>query len=373
MKLSKLYAQDSHGNTRVWEIEVEGAKYRTISGTIDGEKVVSDWTTCIGKNQGKKNETSGEVQAELEAAAKHKKKMESGYFENIADISQDRFYQPMLAHKYDEHSDKLPDKILVSAKMDGIRLIIDKNGVFSRTGKELPALRYIRDELSLLFRDMPNLILDSEAYSHKFKNDFNKLVSLIKKTKDVSSEHIQKLINGGVQAWIFDMPKGGMLLESDPFLDRYNELCNIFKDRGFRHSRILRYFETTKKDIEQSHEHYISESFEGLMARHPMGRYENKRSYTLLKLKRFIDDEFEIVDIIEGSGNRSGMMGYVILKDKAGKIFKANSRGDEEFYRLLLMNKKKYIGKMATVRYQNLTPDEGVPRFGVIVDFDRTL
>jgi hypothetical protein len=32
----------------------------------------------------------------------------------------------------------------------------------------------------------------------------------------------------------------------------------------------------------------------------------------------------------------------------------------------LLKNKKNYIGEMATVRYQNMTPD-GKPRFGVIV------
>jgi hypothetical protein len=32
----------------------------------------------------------------------------------------------------------------------------------------------------------------------------------------------------------------------------------------------------------------------------------------------------------------------------------------------LLENKKDYIGKMATVRYQNLTPD-GIPRFPVMI------
>ena len=36
----------------------------------------------------------------------------------------------------------------------------------------------------------------------------------------------------------------------------------------------------------------------------------------------------------------------------------------------ILKNKQNYIGKLCTVRYQNLTPDN-IPRFPVITNFDR--
>ena len=78
-----------------------------------------------------------------------------------------------------------------------------------------------------------------------------------------------------------------------------------------------------------------------------------------------MDDEFKIVDIEEGTGNRSGMFGCMIL-EYAGGTFEANSRGNEDYYRNLLLNKEQYIGKMATVRFQNYTPEEGKPRFGVV-------
>jgi len=52
---------------------------------------------------------------------------------------------------------------------------------------------------------------------------------------------------------------------------------------------------------------------------------------------------------------------------KNGKTFGAGIRGDEEYYKELLTNKKKLIGKLATIRYQNLS-EEGVPRFPIAVN-----
>jgi DNA ligase-1 len=114
----------------------------------------------------------------------------------------------------------------------------------------------------------------------------------------------------------------------------------------------------------------LEKGFEGLMLNTYDGEYENKRSKNILKYKKFQDNEYEIIDIVEGCGNRTGMFGYAVLKIE-DKTFRANARGNEDFYKNLLKDKNKYIGKKATVRYQNLTP-EGIPRFPVIVDFNRT-
>ena len=64
------------------------------------------------------------------------------------------------------------------------------------------------------------------------------------------------------------------------------------------------------------------------------------------------------------------MFGYAKMRLDNGKTFDSNARGNEESYKKILRNKKQLIGKKATVRYQNLSPD-GIPRFPVIVDFDR--
>ena len=86
-----------------------------------------------------------------------------------------------------------------------------------------------------------------------------------------------------------------------------------------------------------------------------------------MKYKNFIDDEFEIVGITEGQGNRAGMLGFFSLKTKEGDLFDSNARGDRGYYRDILKNKNSIIGRLATVRFQNYTPGNcPVPRFPVV-------
>ena len=54
---TKLFSKDSAGRIRVWNMEQNDDKYRTISGLVDGEKVTTEWTVAKAKNEGKKNET----------------------------------------------------------------------------------------------------------------------------------------------------------------------------------------------------------------------------------------------------------------------------------------------------------------------------
>jgi hypothetical protein len=53
-----------------------------------------------------------------------------------------------------------------------------------------------------------------------------------------------------------------------------------------------------------------------------------------------------------------------------GKPFKSNVKGTWEEPAEMLKNKKQLIGKQATIKYFNLTPD-GIPRFGYVINIDR--
>lgn len=361
----KLYCRDTIGNIRIWWMEQEGNKYRMCSGIENGQIVQSLWTNVEGKNLGRSNETSAEEQASKEIDAKYKKQKEqNGYWEKIKDIDKVRFFSPMLAHKWTEHKDKVnwSNGAYISPKMDGLRCIIQKNGATSRNGKIYISFPHILRELKPLFDKIPDLILDGECYTHRLKNNFDKIISLAKKTKPSDEDLIESENN--LQYWIFDCPS-----IKDNFHIRYNtlkELLEPFKDNKWiklcEHKLIK-----TEDEIELNLQEWLIQGFEGLMLNTYEGLYEEKRSYNLLKYKQFMDEEFEIVDIDEGTGNRSGMFGRAYLKNKNGKIFKANARGTEEFYIRLLKEKKDLIGKQAIVRYQNLTPDENVPRFGVII------
>ena len=125
----------------------------------------------------------------------------------------------------------------------------------------------------------------------------------------------------------------------------------------------------SEKEVTEYYEKYVDEGYEGQMLRLD-AFYENKRSKNLLKHKSFIDEEYTIVDICEGEGNRAGTAGYFVFQTKDGKPFKSNVKGTWEETAEMLKNRKKLIGKEATVKYFNLTPD-GIPRFPYVINIDR--
>jgi DNA ligase-1 len=124
-----------------------------------------------------------------------------------------------------------------------------------------------------------------------------------------------------------------------------------------------------EKELMERYGEYVDMGYEGQILRTD-DLYENKRSKSLLKHKSFIDEEYTIVDICEGEGNRAGTAGYFVFQTRDGKPFKSNVKGTWEETAEMLKNKKKLIGKEATVKYFNLTPD-GIPRFPYVVNIDR--
>ena len=360
-----LYSRDTHNNIRIWYMQQDGEKYRTISGLQDGEKVITKWTITEGKNLNKTNETSPIEQAEKEINAKYNDQKSTGYHDSIDNIDEIQYVKPMLACKYEDEKDKIDwaNGVYVSPKMDGLRSIISKNGATSRNGKKFVSFPHITRELQLLFDKLPNFVADGEVYSDRLSDNFEKIISLARKTKPTAEDLVES--EQFIQYWIFDSP----ILEGG-FHKRYTQLVDIF-DKHFKNNKWIKLCEhkliSTKFDIEDNLELYIQDGFEGLMVNTYNGKYENKRSKNLLKYKLFQDCEAKIIDIIEGSGNRSGMFGYAKLQMNNGNIFDSNARGNEKYYIELLQNKSKYIGKLATVRFQNLTTKEQVPRFPVIV------
>ena len=366
MKLETIYKSTKGGKVQEWTIEVVGNKYRTISGQTDGKKVTNEWTICYGKNIGKSNETTDNEQAMLEAVAKRTKKLESGYFENIKHINKTQYFEPMLAAKWEDYKDKITYPIFSQPKLDGIRCIVTKDGMFSRNGKPIISAPHIRESLSEVFETHPNLILDGELYADKFANDFNKIVSLVKKTKPTDTDLKESKKN--IQYWIYDLPN-----DSLTFGERCYALDELFdvELESFEKHCVLVETDTCNNESEvmELYGEYVEQGFEGQMLRLD-GKYENKRSKNLMKHKSFMDEEYTILDIVEGEGNRTGTAGYMVFETEDGSKFKSNIKGSWEETAEMLKNKKKLIGKSATIQYFNLTP-AGIPRFPFVVKIDR--
>jgi len=94
--------------------------------------------------------------------------------------------KPMLAHKY--NPDKADYPAYIQPKLDGVRCVFTKDGAYSRTGKEFKNVNHLKQALKPFFAKNPTAILDGELYNHGLKDDFEKIISLVRKTKP-TEEH----------------------------------------------------------------------------------------------------------------------------------------------------------------------------------------
>jgi ATP-dependent DNA ligase len=316
MKLNTLYKRATNGKVVEHTIDVENNSFRTISGYTDGVKTTSEWTCCSGKNIGKKNETTPNEQAMAEAKAMWTKRVELGNFENINDIDNEVYFSPMLAHKWEDRKDKIKYPAYSQPKLDGIRCIVRADGMWSRNGKRIVSAPHIFESIKHLFNENPDLILDGELYADKFANDFNAICSLVKKTKPTSDDLAKS--KESIQYHIYDLPS-----HDDVFSERYSTLnkmnlpeCCVLVRTSIVHDGEW---------VDKWYSDYVSEGYEGLMVRLDK-KYESKRSKSLLKYKSFIDEEYTILDVVEGEGNKTGMVGSFVFENKDGKRFNASPK-----------------------------------------------
>lgn len=337
IEFKTLYKNTSLGQLQSWQIVVEGNTYYTIEGI--NQLSQSKPTVCIGKNIGKANETSPEEQSLLEAKSLYQKKLDKGYSEDAPQAS--KFFEPMLAferEKYEKLLFTVPT--YVQPKLDGVRCILKDGKLTSRNGKPIVSCPHL---------EFPNWFLDGELYSHKLKEDFNKIISLTRKSKPTQEDLDESAKI--VEYWIYDCP-GNDGVFSERFIKEHLYLHPNYKFRRVPTDRVY-----SLEQIEEFHLIHLEQGFEGTMIRLDLGPYENKRSKQLLKYKNFKDAEFLVLDVEEGLGNRSGMAGKLICLLPNGNKVGVSMTGTQEFMAQVLKDKDKIIGKEATVKYFNETPD----------------
>jgi len=231
--------------------------------------------------------------------------------------------------------------------------------MWSRHGKPILSAPHIFNTIKPLFEKYPDLILDGELYCHDFSNDFNRIISLVRKSKP-TEEDLDESANF-VQFWNYDYPSyPGTFVERTEALKQFHET----EISRLNHPEYFVFVQTeelsSKSEVETWLSYFLEKDYEGAILRSD-GEYECKRSKNLLKVKRFIDEEFTIVDIEEGRGNLSGKAGRIVCEIN-GKKFSAGLKFNHDDAAEIWQNRGKYVGKSATVRYFQLTPD-GLPRF----------
>ena len=369
--LQPLYKMDSKGKIRVLTVsygsDERGSFYEQEHGLLDG-KLQTSRTYVAGKNAGKANATTDEEQAEKEAESKRAKKRDrGGYSESIPE---DKPMMPMLAQSHDKHGHKIKYPAYVQPKLDGIRCFVHVDGesvtLKSRTGKEFKSLGHIADAVrelvSVMGKSVGSFILDGELYNHRFKEDFQGLVSAIKRDKPSETTHM-------VQFHCYDY-----VAEGRDFEDRIQELYHM--DQWLSEVTTIQIVQTFPVDnldeVVGQNSLWLEDGYEGSMIRNAKGGYQpNRRSPDLQKYKSFMDAEFEIVGAVENKGKMEGQCTFTCVT-KDGTEFGCKPMGDESQREQYWIDFQagKLTGKMLTVKFFEWTTSENpVPRFpvGVIV------
>jgi len=257
--------------------------------------------------------------------------------------------KPMLAYKVDKKPVDWSEKVYIQPKLDGVRCVItldEKENIrcFSRTGKEFHNLQHIKDSLKPWFEFHDDVILDGELYNHDLRDNFEKIISLVRKQKPTESDKLEaaELVQFHCYDYIDQM---------HDYSTRMNQLVTTDM-----YSDCVKYVETTlvnsKEAAQLRHQYNLNNGYEGSILRLD-APYQCKRSYNLQKFKDFNDTEATIVGYEIGKGKREGTLGKFLMQDDDGIEFGCPPGKGYNYKDLanILKNIHDYIGKRATFTY----------------------
>ena len=365
-----LQASTSTGKKKFWQGHVctDGAEYftyttycQTIGKTIVDIQTADDlktnegssiskitqsaYVTIEGKNIGRSNETTPSQQAISEINSTFKTNKDKGYRE-IGEADDKSFVLPMLAYPLGDKIHTIDFPLTVQPKFDGIRCLTDGENMWSRRGKSFDnkIVAHLNNVVCGDFIVDGELILP-EGFA------LQDTVSAAKKYRDNLSP---KLLYR-----IYDIVAPDLC-----YTERYKLCKKIVADTNNPQVILApAHVIETHEEIYPLHEKFVSEGWEGTMLRlHGHGYKINQRTNQLLKLKDFLEEEFKVVNVIDGKGKFVGASIF-LCETPEGKIFETSPIGTMEYRKELFQKKHEVIGTYWTVRFQAYTKDK-IPQFG---------
>ena len=355
--LPTLYHQGKTGAIVQWNIWTEGAVIVREYGQIDGKMQVAR-TTATGKNIGKANETTPDEQALLEAKARHKKRLDAKYSLTIEDAKQEVFL-PMLAGSFDKRKHSVDYPVDVQPKLDGVRCMAFWKGdhveLMSRGGKKWECCDHIVRELEMVLPK--GWVLDGELYIHG--KTFQEITKLVKKLRPESEE---------IMYHVYDIPRkdgkdiGAWDARSDALVNFYG---NLYEGKCSFIRTVETCIAADEQDVFKFQSQYLEDGYEGAIVREYDGIYRfGHRSNSLLKVKSFMDDEYEIIGYTTGVGRFEGCVIWICITED-GNEFKVVPQGTTEERKEMYQEAEDNIGSLLKVKYFELTDDiySQIPRW----------
>ena len=269
-----------------------------------------------------------------------------------------------LAKEYDGKCDWQNDSWWASRKLDGVRClaVVNYEGectLYSRMGKELTTLNKVKEAIEAT--GIINTVFDGEIclLDENGNEDFQGVMKQLRR-KDHQIENPAYMIFDMIHKPNFDNQKGGPILS-----ERLAALRGFLTGRYIT-TNILRYTDqfqiTDGRHFDKWGQIATDNNWEGFMVRKDVS-YEGKRTKNLLKVKKFYDAEYVVVDydnddhevVRDGRSETIKMLAQVWIEHKGHRV-KVGS-GWTQDQRLQYMD-GSIVGKVITVQYFEETKND---------------
>jgi DNA ligase 1 len=279
--------------------------------------------------------------------------------------------KPMLAYPAGDKPIDYSKPIFIQPKLDGVRCVIQYgDGVspgaiaYSRTGKEWKNIDHILKQLKPFFAKYPKVILDGELYNHDLKDNFEKIISLVRKTKPTEDDRLESAKM--VQFHCYDI-----IDEELPFDQR----CEFIAQTLLLQGDSIYFLDTVmvfdEDEAQSIHRNNLKKGYEGSILR-TNDKYACKRSHNLRKFKDFHDTEATLTGWVEGKGKRIGTIGKFIGRDSEGIEFGMPVMDNFKKLQDNFEDMKTWVGKTATFTYFERTKARSYrhPLFKALRDYE---
>jgi DNA ligase 1 len=252
-----------------------------------------------------------------------------------------------------------PNTHFVQPKLDGVRCYINKTGAYSRNHKQFHNAKHITTELTQFFTDNPNVTLDGELYNHNYRDNFNKIISLVRKQKPTQADKFESASQ--LQFHCYDMLDSDNL--SHDFISRTLNITSFKSKYGWRSiQEVDTKVVFSDKEVQSFHTINKNNGYEGSILR-TNAPYEQRRSNNLQKVKDWSDTEITITGFVEGKGKFKSGLGKFLGVDSDNRVVEVPWPTLTIPQRQLIWSaRESYIGQPLTFEYFERTPS-GAYRF----------
>jgi DNA ligase-1 len=278
-------------------------------------------------------------------------------------------YKPMLAYPVSDKPIDYSKPVFMQPKLDGVRCLIQcDNGkvtAYSRTGKQWLNIEHITESLQKWFKSNATTVLDGELYNHDFRDDFESIISMVRKTKPTDEDRLKSAEN--VQFHCYDI----IHPDNSSFEDR-NRFINYCVEQSSPYVHIVKTHNVATESLAKViHQQNLDNGYEGSILR-TNDTYQCKRSHSLRKFKDFHDTEATITGWVEGKGKRVGTIGKFLAVDADGIEFGMPVMDNFKYLQDNFKLMQGYVGKIATFTYFERTKANSYrhPLFKCIRDYE---